>query len=165
MSCAGDRLGVSKSMSQRERSNASLMLSFTTNITERIRMTQLKNRFHAAVRELAAAGPVKARLEQAWCGHLQGLAREDLPEELRAGFGRLAEALHRHSPVTGQSAVSASVRKLSEAEAGELAALVVELLVLACRSAAAAQAEQRLKVVGGSEAEADVPPALLVDRR
>lgn len=127
-------------------------------------MTHLKDRFHAAVRELTAAGPVKARLEKGWCGHLQALAPEELPEELRAGFVRLTEAMHRHRPVPGQSAARASVRKLSEGEAAELAALVVELLVVACRGAAGAPGEQRLKVVGGSQAQGDVPPALLVDR-
>ena len=65
----------------------------------------------AATVVLASAGPIKQRLIEAYNDHLVGLADEELPREVREDYGRLTQQLSRVSPMRGESAIQATVRK------------------------------------------------------
>jgi hypothetical protein len=121
------------------------------------RMSQLSDRLEAAVLALAADGSVKQRLAQAYSQHLEPLDEQELPEELRAGFGQLREAMRRYTPVSGESAVEASVRKMSVSQCEQQAACIVGLFAALLKAGAPVE---RLKVVKG----AGEPPAHVLDR-
>lgn len=84
-------------------------------------------RFNDATLVLAGSGPVKQRLAQAYHCHLMSLAVEELPRELRERFSALATALHSAQRTGTLDAVSASVRKMSEAQACEHAQAIVRM--------------------------------------
>src|SRR5690606_12317929 len=96
-----------------------------------------------ATLRLSQDGPIKDRLIDAYDSHLASVEPEDLPEDLRGDFDALCAAMHREPPQARESAVRASVRKMSVMEAREYAAMVVRLFAGmarcdAARSAAAA---------------------------
>ena len=80
-------------------------------------MQTVWERFRDATVVLAGCGPVKQRLVQACQVHLVDLAPDDLPRELRGPFSTLAIALQATQRTGSLDAVSASVLKMSEAEA------------------------------------------------
>lgn len=88
-------------------------------------MTDLSARLEAAALSLAGPGPIKERLTDAY-SHLEDLEAADLP-----GFGDefadMIKALHRESPMPGDSVVRASVRKLSNQDVRQYAELLVRL--------------------------------------
>lgn len=127
-------------------------------------MTQLCQFLQSAVATLVTEGPVKTRLAEAYARHLQELERHELPDEIRETFNSLREALHQHRPVGGETAVEATVRKMSAQEADAHAASIVGMLVALLRADPAAD---RFRVVEGGEAAADAhtePPAFLARR-
>jgi hypothetical protein len=76
---------------------------------------------------LSQDGPLKERLAEAWASHLEAVECDALPESLRGEFRALCDAMHRVTPEVRESAVRASVRKMSVLEAREHAALVVRV--------------------------------------
>lgn len=84
-------------------------------------------RFRGATMVLAGSGPVKQRLALAFHGHLSSLALDDLPRELRNPYSALATAFHSARRAGSLDAVSASVLKMSEAEACEHAQTIVRM--------------------------------------
>jgi hypothetical protein len=82
-------------------------------------------RFRNAALVLAGSGSVKQRLALAFHGHLGTLAVDDLPRELRERFSALAAALHSTQRTGSLDSVSASVLKMSEAQACEYAQAIV----------------------------------------
>lgn len=86
-----------------------------------------------ATLRLSQDGPIKERLVEAYDSHLAAVEADDLPENLREEFGAMCAALHRESPQVRESAVRASVRKMSAVEANEHAALVVRLFAAMAR--------------------------------
>lgn len=90
-------------------------------------MATIREHFHDAALALVGAAPVKQRLAQAFRDHLADLTEPDLPREIRQDFASLRSCLTRAKPVIGQGAVEASVRKLSEGEAADLAARIFEM--------------------------------------
>lgn len=86
-----------------------------------------------ATLRLSQDGPIKDRLADAYSSHLVALDAEQLPEPMRGEFGALCAAMHRESPQVRESAVRASVRKMSTHEASEYAALVVSLFAALAR--------------------------------
>lgn len=90
-------------------------------------MSQEVDRFHAAVSVLAGNGNVKQRLMMAYERHLDDLGADDLPVTLRQEFADLRSMLYRVAPIKGESAVRASVRKMSIGEASECAVALVSL--------------------------------------
>lgn len=80
-----------------------------------------------ATLRLSQDGPIKDRLIEAYDSHLAAVETDELPETVREQFGALCAAMHRESPQVRESAVRASVRKMSVVEAREHAALVVRL--------------------------------------
>ena len=66
---------------------------------------------------LNPGGSVKDRLADAYATHLIQVDVEDLPESLRDDFECLCQAMRREQPLPRESAIRASVRKMSNEEA------------------------------------------------
>jgi len=88
---------------------------------------------HFATLELVRATPIKQRLICAYRRHLAAIPDDQLPSEVRESFGRLMSSLHRVAPLRGEDAVAASVRKMSNQEADDCAARIVEIFGITCR--------------------------------
>jgi len=80
-------------------------------------MCQISDRFLSAVRVLSGDGPIKQRLLSAYREHLEDLNEDDLPDSIRQKFGSLRQALTAVGPANGETAVHASVRKMSAVDA------------------------------------------------
>jgi len=83
--------------------------------------------FRDAAVLLAGSGPVKQRLTDAYQSHLRDLDPESLPRNLRSPFSALVAALQSGQKVGTLDAVSACVRKMSEAEAARHAQSIVHM--------------------------------------
>jgi hypothetical protein len=89
--------------------------------------------FHFATLELVRSTPIKQRLICAYRRHLALLPEDQLPGDVRESFGQVMRSLRGVQPLRGEDAVAASVRKMSNQEADECAALIVEIFGLMCR--------------------------------
>ena len=85
------------------------------------------DRFQSAVRILAGEGNVKQRLTRAFQDNLDDIPDDDLPPSIKKRFAELRSRLTRVSPLNGEGRICASVRKMSESEAGQYAESVVAL--------------------------------------
>jgi hypothetical protein len=81
--------------------------------------------FRDAVVILAGGGPVKQRLTDAFQCQLRDIDPESLPRDLRGPFCTLHAALQSGQRIGTLDAISASVRKMSEAEAARHAQSIV----------------------------------------
>ena len=93
--------------------------------------------FHHATLELVRSTPIKQRLICAYREHLAAVREEQLPGEIRAPFCQVVRTLSGVRPLRGEDAVAASVRKMSNRDADDCAALIVEMFGLMCRAQAA----------------------------
>ncbi len=84
--------------------------------------------FHKATLELAKSAALKQRLTDAFSRHLQDMAASEMPGELRGDFESLRKRMTQVSPLRGETAVAATVRKMSLDEAVACAARIVALL-------------------------------------
>lgn len=98
--------------------------------------------FFAATLVLASAGPIKHRLAEAYRQHLDGLDEDDLPKEIRDDFSTLSSSMSRVRPLRGETAIQATVRKMSDVEAGRVAVRIVNMLGVIAR----VQGQQRPKL-------------------
>ena len=89
--------------------------------------------FHFATLELVRSTPIKQRLVCAYRRYLASLPEDQLPGEVRESFGQVLRWLRGVQPLRGEDAVAASVRKMSNQEADECAALIVEIFGAMCR--------------------------------
>jgi hypothetical protein len=89
--------------------------------------------FHCATLELVRSTPIKQRLVSAYRRHLATLPEDQLPSDVRECFGQVMRCLRGVQPLRGEDAVAASVRKMSNQEADDCAALIVEIFGLMCR--------------------------------
>lgn len=123
-------------------------------------MSQIVERFEAAVQTLVGDGPVKSRLHRAYTEYLEDLRQVDLPIESNVDFGELHAALHRAAPVGRVDRVEASVQKMSPTEAWWHAQTIVRLYteVLAMERGARVEAEAALAPASTA------PPRFLVGR-
>ena len=83
--------------------------------------------FFSATVILASAGPIKQRLTEAYAYHLAKVTESDLPKEVRDDYVELERSLSAVRPMRGETAVQATVRKMSDIEAGQHAARIVTL--------------------------------------
>ena len=90
--------------------------------------------FHFAALELVRSTPIKQRLICAYRRYLASLREDEIPVEGRESFGQVMRTLCGVQPLRGEDAVAASVRKMSNQEADECAALIVEIFGLMCKS-------------------------------
>lgn len=80
-------------------------------------MCQISDRFFSAVRTLSGDGPIKQRLVSAYKEHLEDLREDQVPDSIRQKFESLRQAMTAVDPANGESAVHASVRKMSPVDA------------------------------------------------
>lgn len=90
-------------------------------------MTDHLDRFHAALTVLAGHGHIKQRLIRAFDEFLVDIHEDELPITMRQSFADLRHDMHRVAPLNGEGPICASVRKMSLAEASEIAARIVTL--------------------------------------
>ena len=83
---------------------------------------------HKATLELAKSTPLKQRLTDAFTRHLLELPTYEVPVELRPDLEGLRQSMTRIPPAHGESAVVATVRKMSISDADACATRIVELL-------------------------------------
>ena len=98
-------------------------------------MSTAWEQLEGAALALARAGTIKDRLADAYRNHLTQINAEELPEVLRVSLRACQEALTRERPLPGEEAVRATVRKLSSAEADEIAGSLVRLYGACVREA------------------------------
>jgi len=109
-------------------------------------MSQIVERFAAAVQALVGDGPVKNRLTTAYSAYLEDLQQVELPIAGKRDFGDLHAALHSVAPVGKVDGVTASVQKMSPREAGWHARTIVRLYAeLLAMEQGAKPAESALK--------------------
>ena len=89
--------------------------------------------FHCATLELVRSTPIKQRLICAYRRHLAALPEDQLPGDVRESFRQVMRCLRGVQPLRGEDAVAASVRKMSNQEADECAAQIVEIFGLMSR--------------------------------
>jgi hypothetical protein len=98
-------------------------------------MSTTWEQLEGAALSLVRSGPIKDRLTDAYRNHLALVNADELPEALRAEFRACHEALTRERPLRGEDAVRATVRKMSNHEADEVACSVVRLFAAMVREA------------------------------
>lgn len=91
-------------------------------------------KLHSAALELAGCGPIKQRLIGAYAHHLDDLHEDQIPHEIRDDFSELKRALSAVRPLPGEDAIRATVRKMSDGEAGQYASKIVNLFSAATRA-------------------------------
>jgi hypothetical protein len=92
-------------------------------------MSTAWEQLEGAALALVRSGPIKERLTEAYRNHLALVNPSELSERLRAEFRACHDALTREQPLRGEDAVRATVRKMSNHEADEVACSVVRLFV------------------------------------
>ena len=89
---------------------------------------------HSAMLELVRSTPIKQRLISAYRRYFAALPAEEVPSEVRESYAQVMRCLCGVQPLRGEDAVAASVRKMSNQEADECAAQIVEIFGLMCKS-------------------------------
>ncbi len=84
--------------------------------------------FFSATQTLSAAGPIKQRLAVAYGTHLAAVRSDEVPREIRDEFLALVSSLSSVCPQRGETAVQASVRKMSDHDAATHALRIVNLM-------------------------------------
>jgi hypothetical protein len=90
--------------------------------------------FHFATLELVRSTPIKQRLVCAYRRYLASLPADEVPIEARQSYEHVMRSLCGVQPLRGEDAVAASVRKMSNQEADECAAQIVEIFGLMCKT-------------------------------
>ena len=90
-------------------------------------MTDHVDRFHAALTVLVGHGHIKQRLIKAFDENLVEVQADELPIAMRQPFADLRHEMFRVSPLNGEGAICASVRKMSFDEASDCAGRILEL--------------------------------------
>lgn len=91
-------------------------------------MCQISDRLFSAARTLIGDGPIKQRLVAGWLEYLEPLREEEIPEPIRPKFLSLRQALTAVAPTNGESAVQASVRKMSPLDAQRYATSILLMI-------------------------------------
>jgi hypothetical protein len=121
-------------------------------------MSTTWEQLEGAALTLARSGTIKDRLADAYRNHLSLVNADELPEEVRGEFRACHAALTRERPLRGEDAVRATVRKMSNQEADELACSVIRLFTAMVRESrredSAPLAEQVLNGTAAAAARA-----------
>lgn len=115
------------------------------------------DRFFAAVSVLAGHGHIKQRLIKAFEDNLAEIPDDELPLTVRKSFIELRSQMFRVTPLNGEGAVCASVRKMSIDEASENAEAIVEI----CRQIVALPENHPAGLPLEDQERAGVPPFLV----
>lgn len=126
-------------------------------------MSQIVERFEAAVETLVGEGPVKHRLGRAYTEFLEDLRPVDLPIPGNGDLGELHSALHSEAPVGNIGAVTASIHKMSPAEAWWHARTILRVYteLLAMGRGARPEGESALEPAGESGDARESAPAAI----
>ena len=89
---------------------------------------------YLATLELVRSTPIKQRLVSAYRRHLAALPEDQLPSDARDTYKQIVASLSSVTPLRGEDAVAASVRKMSNQEADDCATLIAELFGVTCRA-------------------------------
>jgi len=111
---------------------------------------------HAAALELAKSTPLKQRLLSTFTRHLTDLDPADLTPAIRPELRALLDAFESVPPLRGESSAQATIRKMSNEQAEELAARVITLFGQVARSSSPRSVEEPVR--SPSDADADVLP-------
>lgn len=111
-------------------------------------MSNAWENFFAATAILASAGPIKHRLAEAYRAHLASLDQDELPKEIREEFSSISTSMSCVRPMRGETAVQATVRKMSDIEAGRIAMRIVNMLGVIARQQQIVQRTPKLRAVG-----------------
>ena len=84
--------------------------------------------FLNAAQHLSSSGPIKQRLAKAYTAHLASINTEEIPREYREEFISIGTSLSAVTPLRGETAVQASIRKMSDFEAARHAQRIVGLM-------------------------------------
>ncbi|HEY0768499.1 MAG TPA: hypothetical protein VGD47_11130 [Steroidobacteraceae bacterium] len=98
-------------------------------------MSTAWEQFEGAALSLARSGPIKNRLADAYRKHLAFVNADQLPDALREEFRVCHDALTHERPLRGEDAVRATVRKMSNRDAEQVAGSVVRLFAALAREA------------------------------
>jgi hypothetical protein len=120
-------------------------------------MSNLVDRFLAAVSTMTGDGHIKQRLVKAFEENLQTVEDGDLPPSARKPFAELRRMMKQVAPLNGEGTIRATVRKMSARDAEHCAELMVELLADLIRHS---DSEQRPLPLQGAERPL-VPPFLV----
>jgi hypothetical protein len=120
-------------------------------------MTQPVDRFRAALLVLAGNGRIKQRLTKCYEEYLSDIHDDELPVALKQDFADLRQSMQSVAPLNGESAVCASVRKMSPRDASECAGEIVMLFGELSRMRDDGQVSLPL----GEDQPARVPPFLI----
>ena len=85
------------------------------------------DRFHAALIVLAGNGHIKQRLIKAFEENLVDIHEGELPIAIKQKFADLRHEMFHVSPLNGEGAICASVRKMSLDQASDCAGRIVTL--------------------------------------
>jgi hypothetical protein len=99
-------------------------------------MSTTLEQLEAAALSLARSGTIKDRLTDAYRHHLALMNADELPACVREEFLACHDALTRERPLRGEDAVRATVRKMSDREANEIASSVVRMFAAMVRESA-----------------------------
>jgi hypothetical protein len=113
-----------------------------------------------AALSLARSGSIKDRLTDAYRNHLALVDAEELPDALRDEFRACHTALTRERPLRGEDAVRATVRKMSNTEADEVACSVMRLYAALARETAATMSESVLNTLPRGKMLKSVPQVI-----
>ena len=113
-------------------------------------MSTAWEQLEGAALSLARARPIKERLADAYRNHLALVSAEELPDALREEFRACHDALTRERPQRGEDAVRATVRKMSNQQADEVACSVVRLFAALAREAPAEMALATPEMLDGA---------------
>jgi hypothetical protein len=97
-------------------------------------MDSTLDQLQRAALRLSQEGSIKDRLADAYASHLLEVDADDLPDDVREDFAAMCDAMHRERPLPRESVIRASVRKMSNEEAGQHAALVVRTFASLARA-------------------------------
>jgi hypothetical protein len=102
-------------------------------------MSNLVDRFVAAVSTMTADGHIKQRLVKAYEEHLQTVEEGDLPPGARKPFAELQCMMRQVPPLNGEGTIRATVRKMSSRDAEQCGKLMVDVLADLIRHTDSAQ--------------------------
>jgi hypothetical protein len=100
-------------------------------------MSTAWEKFQGATLSLARSGALKDRITDAYRKHLSQVDESELPKELRDDFRSFSHVLTRERPlVRGDDAFRATIRKMSNGEAEQVATSVVRMFCALQRGSA-----------------------------
>jgi hypothetical protein len=99
-------------------------------------MSTTLEQLEGAALSLARSGTIKDRLTDAYRNHLALMNAEELPARVRDEFLACHDALTRERPLRGEDAVRATIRKMSDREANDIAGSVVRMFAMLMRESA-----------------------------